>query len=353
MKPVISTREIEDLLRQGGNLDSLPADAIYTPSARDMLRDLKNNPGKTRAWAPTAAPAASAKTQASPAAASGATSQDIERLYNSPEVNVLKEQICDMGRRLWAREYVDGNGGNISVRIGNGLVLCTPTLVSKGFMKPSDLCIVDMDGNQKAGAKPRTSEVLMHLQIMKAQPKAIAVVHCHPPYATAFAVAGIKPPTCMIPEIEVMIGELAIAEYRTPGTPEMGRLIADLVGDHNTVLMANHGVVAWSKSIEDAYFKMEILEAYCRTVVVASGLGTSLKTFSPTHLKDLLTIKKKLDIPDSRFGLKECELCDNSEWRPGVVCQVPPAKPASPAPDSQAEAIIQAVTEQIMANLKK
>jgi L-fuculose-phosphate aldolase len=86
-----------------------------------------------------------------------------------------------MGQRLWQREYVDGNGGNLAIRVGDGVALCTPTLVSKGFMKPEDLCLVDFTGKQLLGSKPRTSEILMHLQIMQRQPKAMASVHCHPP----------------------------------------------------------------------------------------------------------------------------------------------------------------------------
>ena len=271
---------------------------------------------------------------------------------------------------------MDGNGGNISIRIGENLALCTPTLVSKGFMKPDDLCFVDLDGNQKFGKKKRTSEILMHLQIMKAQPKAKAVVHCHPPHATAFAVAGVNPPTCMIPEIEVFIGKVPIAPYETPGTPEMGAKVAELVDKHNTVLMANHGVVAWSSTVEDAYFKMEIIEAYCRTVVVASQLGTDLKTFTligpngcgkSTLLRviaGLLTPSRGgvfLDGqpvmgPDPRIGLKECELCDNEEWRPGVHCEVP-SKPGAngdgPKPDPGMEGVVQRVTEEIMNQLRQ
>ncbi len=344
MKQVISVKDIEELLRRGGNVQSLPSEAIYTPSARDLLREIKDRAGKTTCCSP--APARPPETKKSEPAC------DLERLYRSPEVEALKEEMCDIGRRLWQRAYVDGNGGNISIRLQDNLVLCTPTLVSKGFMKPDDMCFVDLDGNQKMGAKKRTSEILMHLEMMKAQPKAKAVVHCHPPYATAFAVAQIKPPTCMIPEIEVMVGELAIADYDTPGTVEMGKKVAALVENHNTVLMANHGVVAWSHSMEDAYFKMEILEAYCRTVVVGAQLGTEMKAFSPAKLKDLLQIKQKMGIPDSRFGLKECELCDNSEWRPGVACQVPPANPEPAAADRQAESLVQSITDQILARLK-
>src|SRR5256714_9104647 len=185
-----------------------------------------------------------------------------------------------------------------------------------------EMRLVDLEGTQLAGSKKRTSEILMHLQIMKRQPRAVATVHCHPPYSTGFAVAGVEPPTCMIPEYEVF-SSVAMAPYRTPGTAEMGQLVADLVDKHNTILMANHGVVAWSHNdVEDAYFKMEILEAYCRTVLVASQLGHAPKTMTATQLQDLLKIKQSLGIPDPRFGLKECELCDNEGWRPGVTCAV-------------------------------
>jgi L-fuculose-phosphate aldolase len=354
MKNVISVRDLEEMLRRGQDPTQLPPDVILTPSARDFLRDLEDNGGLRKAPAaggssPTARPAAPAKppTSKSPRA-------ELEAFFNSPEIHALKEKICDIGRRMWQRNYVDGNGGNIAIRVGEDIALCTPTLVSKGFMKPSDICLVDLEGNQLLGEKKRTSEILMHLQIMKRQPRAVATVHCHPPAATAFAVANLSPPTCMIPEIEVMIGTVPVAEYRTPGTPEMGKLVADLVDKHNTILMGNHGAVSWSHvDVEDAYFKMEILEAYCNTIVIGTHLGVPLKTFEPKYLQDILKIKSTLGIPDARVGLKECELCDNSEWRPGVTCMVPPkTDTAGPAPDPQAEALVQAITDQIMSQLK-
>ena len=339
MKTIISAKEVEELLRNGGDAKSLPSDAILTPSARDLLREFENNGAR-----PNSSKASALSQSAAPS--------KMEAFFNSPEIHALKLQICEIGRRLWSRAYVDGNGGNIAIRVGEGLALCTPTLVSKGYMKPEDLCLVDLEGNQLAGTKKRTSEILMHLQIMKRQARAVATVHCHPPHATAFAVAGVEPPTCMIPDIEVFIGKVPIAPYRTPGTPEMGKLVADLSDHHNTILMANHGVVSWSHvSVEDAYFKMEIIEAYCRTVVVAAQLGP-LKTFSQTHLQDLLKIKQTLGIPDPRIGLKECELCNNDEWRPGAVCAPPPRQTDATAPDQQAEALVQAITDQIMSKLQ-
>jgi L-fuculose-phosphate aldolase len=146
--------------------------------------------------------------------------------------------------------------------------------------------------------------------MMKRQPRAVATVHCHPPHATGFAVAGVTPPTRMLPEYEIFVS-VAIAPYHTPGTPEMSRLIADLVDQHNVILMANHGVVAWShNNVEDAYLKTEILEAYCRTVLAAMQLGRPLQKMTPAQLMDLLKIKQSLGIPDPRHGLKESELGD-------------------------------------------
>jgi L-fuculose-phosphate aldolase len=351
MKQVISVRDLEEMLRNGKDVRSLPADALLTPSARDLLRDLESG-GSRKA---TVRESASSSSPRKPVT-SKSSKAEIEAFYNAAEITELKHQICDIGRRLWQRAYVDGNGGNIAVRVSEDIVLCTPTLVSKGFMKPEDTCFVDLEGNQFCGDKKRTSEILMHLQIMNRQPRAVATVHCHPPYSTGFAVAGIEPPTCMIPEYEVF-SSVAIAPYRTPGTPEMGKLVADLVDKHNTILMANHGVVSWSHlGLEDAYFKMEILEAYCRTVLVASQLGKPANTMTPAQLQDLLKIKQSLGIPDPRFGLKECELCDNDEWRPGVTCAVPnstaTAGSSSPAPDPEAEVLVQAITDQIMAGTK-
>jgi L-fuculose-phosphate aldolase len=226
---------------------------------------------------------------------------EVAAFFASPAVNEAKDLICEMGRRLWQRAYVDGNGGNISVRVARDLVLCTPTLTSKGFMKPADLCLVDLQGEQKAGEKKRTSEVLMHLEIYKAQPLAQACVHAHPPTATGFSVAGMSPPSCLLPEMELVCGEVPLAPYLTPGSPEIGQAVAALMVEHNTVLMANHGMVAWGPSLEEAYFRVEILESYCQTVLVARQLGSS-NAIPPARMREILAIKQRWGIPDRRIG---------------------------------------------------
>jgi len=347
MKPVITAREVDALLQSGGDPKSLPSDAVYTPSALDLIREFE----RRSAGAAASNTTNSSNTAPAKPLSSKSPKAELQALFNSPYALGIKEQICEVGRRLWGRAYVDGNGGNVAVRVGEDIAICTPTLVSKGFMKPADMCLVDFEGNQILGEKKRTSEILMHLQIMQRQPRAVATVHCHPPYSTGFAVAGLAPPTCMIPEYEVF-ASVALAPYRTPGTPEMGKLVADLVDQHNIVLMANHGVVSWSHlSVEDAYFKMEILEAYCRTVMVTAQLGKAPNTFTADQMRDLLKIKQGLDIPDPRHGLREAELCDNEEWRPGVQCAVAPRPEASADADAEAEALVKTITDRIMSTL--
>jgi L-fuculose-phosphate aldolase len=359
MPKVITAREAEEMLRKG---EQPPAGSILTPSARDVLGGGSLQPSfKGTAAAKAAAPAKKAAGPSIPdyefrwtPGSDPKTPAEIEKFFHSPAIHVLKERICDMGRRLWQREYTDGNGGNITIRVGDNLALCTPTLICKGFMKPEDMCLVDLDGNQLAGSRVRTSEAKTHFGIMKRQPAAKACVHAHPPHATAFAIANVDIPSCLIPEAEVFLGKIGVAEYKTPGTQANSDEVGEVGKDHQAVLMQNHGVIVWGKDVEDAYWKMENIDSYCRTVWIAAGLGGGLHRFTGGQAKELIALRQKLGMPDPRAGLKECELCDSADFRPGVVCATPaaPADTASTAPDPQIEAIVHAVTEQILKQLK-
>ena len=168
---------------------------------------------------------------------------------SSPEAHALRMEIITVGRKLWERQYVDGNGGNISVRLGERYLLCTPTMMSKRDMEPADICLSDLDGNILAGDRMRTSELLLHLEIYRSNPLARAVVHCHPPYATAFAMTGTLPPIGLISEYEVSIGPAAVAPYETPGTQAFAETVRPFVRDHNTILLSNHGIVCWADTV--------------------------------------------------------------------------------------------------------
>ena len=142
MKQIISVRDLEELLRNGKGLNALPQDVLLTPSARDFLREHEST-GAREPVVQTlqAGPGVDRKVSATSSKA------DLEAFFNSAPLHELKLQLCDIGRRLWQRAYVDGNGGNIAIRVGEDIALCTPTLVSKGFMKPEDMCLVDLEGN--------------------------------------------------------------------------------------------------------------------------------------------------------------------------------------------------------------
>jgi len=152
MRPVITAADVERMLRAGESLDTLPADAVITPSARDLMRSRKLPARPSFAKSSKGTPAAAASHVCDCTAVIDLKNPAaIEKFFYSPALEAIKAKMCDIGRRLWEKDYVDGNGGNITVRVSENLVLCTPTLISKGFMKPCDMCLIDMEGRQVAG----------------------------------------------------------------------------------------------------------------------------------------------------------------------------------------------------------
>jgi L-fuculose-phosphate aldolase len=268
-------------------------------------------------------------------------------LFTSPEAEAVKEEICAVGKKLWMRQYVDGNGGNISYRIGPNEVICTPTLLSKADLRPQDLCLVDLDGKQLCGGRPRTSEILLHLEIYKEVPEAKAVVHCHPPHATAYAITGKVPPTCVIPEYEVFIGKVALSPYKTPGTSEFAQTVLPYVRNHNTVLLANHGIVCWGDTVTHAEWYVEVTDTYCWTLMLAGQLGP-LTHISGEQTSDLLAIKKSLGLPDPRHEMKECTLCDLPDTPGAIAINPRTCVPGQDVSREEMEAIVQSVTDEVM-----
>jgi L-fuculose-phosphate aldolase len=266
----------------------------------------------------------------------------------------IKEQICEIGRRVYAKGFAAANDGNISYRWSEKEVLCSPTMVSKGFMKPEDICKVDLEGNQLAGTRKRSSEILLHLSVYKNRPDVKAVVHCHPPHATAFAVAGVPIPQCVLPEVEVFLGDVPTAVYDTPGTQKFADTIVPHLKASNTIILASHGTVTFGPDLEKAYWNSEIIDAYCRILILARQLG-NVNYFTPQQTKELLELKKRLGYDDLRNREGEnCDLCANAAFGRGY------AEPAAlPAPSSNGHAasandmeeLVRLVTDQVMAAL--
>jgi len=346
---LFAQKDAEEFAKTGAREFRYNRDIRLTPGAKDVFSEA----GIKLVFDAEAKPSESA-----PAAAASATTTDDAKLFNSPEAEKLKKEICDIGRRIWMREYCDGNGGNISARLAPNRFIITPTGVSKGFMTPDMMSMVDIDGKQLAGTWKRSSEFTTHAAIYSTTPDAASVCHAHPCHAGAFAIKELQPPPRLIPELEVFVGQVAVAGYQTPGSPEMAESIKPLAPQHQSIIMGCHGVICWGKSVEDAYFKMEITDAYCRTVILAQALPGSA-SIPCEKLDDLLKLKKGLGLPDNRYDLKNAELCEVDPWdqmcgQHGCSSPVTPFNPM-PAPQSGAdiEALVQKLTDEIVANLSK
>ena len=309
---VVSLRDAQGALAAKASSLQVRKGCVVTPSARDFLAQHTISVVVCENAAEICAPAASGEKAAEfvvPMKKSAAN----PKLFYTPEAEAIKKEICAVGRKLWMRQFVDGNGGNISFRIGPNEVICTPTLQSKYDLVPEDLCLVDLEGNQVAGARPRTSEIFLHLEIYKAVPEAKSCVHCHPPHATAYAITGRVPPNLVIPEFEVFVGRVAISPYETPGTAAFAQTVLPFVKQHNTVLLANHGIICWADTVTHAEWYAEVLETYCWTLMLAVQLGAPISRLTEQQGSELLGIKKKLGLPDIRFDaskMKECQLSD-------------------------------------------
>lgn len=211
----------------------------------------------------------------------------------------VKEQICEIGRRVWVRGFVASNDGNFSVRVGEDRVLATPTMISKGFMQPEDIVTLDLSGRQLDGHRQPTSETRLHLGIYQERPEVKAVVHAHPPYATAFAVAREPVPKCVLPEVEIFLGEIPIAQYETPGSQAFADTLKPLLKDFNLFLLANHGALALGADIEQAYYRMETVDHYCRILLYTMQLGQP-KQISQEKMAELFQLKERLGYYDRR-----------------------------------------------------
>jgi len=181
--------------------------------------------------------------------------------------------IVEFGRFLHASGYVAATDGNLSVRLDEDRLLVTPTYMSKGRMKPSDLVIVDTQGNRLEGKRRVSSEIGMHLLIYRLRPDVQGIVHAHPPTATGFAASGLDLNQPLVCEVVVGLGGIPLARYGTPGTHELADALEPLVPTYDAILMANHGVVTYGSTLENAYMKMETVEHFAHIALVAHLLG--------------------------------------------------------------------------------
>ena len=219
--------------------------------------------------------------------------------------------------------------------------------------------------NSWPGLRKRSSEALLHLQIYKERADINSVVHCHPPHATAFAIAREPIPQCVLPEVEVFLGDVPITKYETPGGQAFADTIIPVVKKTNVIILANHGTISYGETVERAYWWTEILDAYCRMLLLARSLG-KVNYFTADEERELLDLKGKWGFADPRNSkeMENCDLCSNDVFRESwetagvhrTAFDPPPPAPgrfgngsASPPTITDQEQLIQTITDRVLA----
>jgi L-fuculose-phosphate aldolase len=185
----------------------------------------------------------------------------------------LLGEITRFCHLIYERGFVAATDGNISARLPDGHIMCTPTICNKGFVKPEDMVIIDLKGQRIKGERKASSEMAMHLLIYEMRPDTQAVVHAHPACATAFAAAGIPLNKALISEVVLALGCIPLAQYGTPGTPELTDQLRPFVKNFDALLMSNHGVVTYGANLEDAFNRMDTVEHFAKISIYTKILG--------------------------------------------------------------------------------
>lgn len=271
----------------------------------------------------------------------------------------IKKELCEIGRRIYQNGFVAANDGNFSVKINENEFYCTPTGVSKGFMTPDMILKVDGKGNMlepNAKYKP-SSEFKMHLRVYAERPDVNAVVHAHPPIATAHAVAGLGLDSYIMPEAVISLGTVPLTRYGTPSTMEIPDAISEEIQTHDAVLLQNHGALSMGPTLLAAYFKMESLEFFAKVSFYANQLGGG-REFTCEEIEKLLQVRKKMGLPGRHPGCARCENRDTESCH----CVAPGQKSAcasgsctekaAPAGSGNAE-LISEITKRVLAEINR
>jgi len=258
----------------------------------------------------------------------------------------IKKQICDIGKRIYDRNMVAANDGNISVKLSDNEYLCTPTGVSKGFMTPDYICKVDKNGKvlQANGNFRPSSEIKMHMRVYQCRPDVGAVVHAHPTFATSFAIAGIPLTQPIMPEAVIALGCVPIAKYGRPSTEEIPDAVEEWLPYYDAVLLESHGALTFSTDLLNAYHKMESVEFYAELLYKSRQLGGP-KEFTPEQVEQLYEIRRQFGLPgkhpanvcpNARAGKPSCHSC-------GGNCHS--------AAGSETDAVVAEITKRVMEQL--
>ena len=243
----------------------------------------------------------------------------------------IKKEICEVGLKLWQKGFVAANDGNISVKISDNEFYCTPTGVSKASLTPDMIIKVDRDGKKLEGKLNPSSEIKMHMRVYRERPDVMAVVHAHPPVATAFTVADIDLDQYVLPEAVLTIGAVPTCDYGTPSTMEIPDSLDPYLQDHDAFLLRNHGALTVGCNLTKAFFVMEEVEFNAVICKHAMDLG-AVHEISRDQLAKLMDLRKKMNLPGRHPGIEY-------EEEPSCNCSK--------------EELVEAITKKVLAALGK
>ncbi|HEV2915430.1 MAG TPA: class II aldolase/adducin family protein [Pyrinomonadaceae bacterium] len=215
-----------------------------------------------------------------------------------------RREIVGVGRLMYERGYVVSSDGNVSVRLDDGRIVATPTMICKGRMTEDACAVTDPEGKPLTKRRP-SSELAMHLLIYRERPDVKAVCHAHPPHGTAFAVAGLAIDQPILSEVILTLGCVPLAEYGTPSTDELTEAMRPLVRHHNALLMANHGAVAYGADLWQAFDRLETLEHTAKIAILARILGGS-RNLPADAIEKLINVREAAGYLDERARCQAC-----------------------------------------------
>jgi L-fuculose-phosphate aldolase len=224
----------------------------------------------------------------------------------------VRQDIVHVGRLLWERGFVAATDGNLSVRLGTDRLLVTSSGVSKGFLSPEELVVIDLDGEpvpsyRGQGQRP-SSEILMHLEVYRQRPDVNAVIHAHPPIATAFSIAGVSLARCVLPEVVITLGGIPTTEYATPGTSDVPGSIRQAVRDHDALILDHHGSLTVGQTLWEAYLRLEKVEHAAQITLAAHQLGR-VNALTPQAVQKLADKRRELLQRQGRDVCVDCSVC--------------------------------------------
>lgn len=199
-----------------------------------------------------------------------------------------KKLICDIGRKMYDRQFVAANDGNITIRVGDRTVIATPTGVSKGDLKPEMLLKVDFEGNILEGTYKPTTELPMHLRLYKENDEIMSTAHAHPVFLTCIANLGAEIDMSLTPATAAISGRIPVLPYCNPGSHKLADTVAPYARDFNVVLLANHGPIAWGKSPMEAWYVLEEAEVYAKMAIIHKFIIKNYRPLTKSQINELL-----------------------------------------------------------------